>query len=157
MFFAQRQKLIALAIGAALALTGCGGKTDSGPPQMGAPEVTVATPLSQEIVDWDEYVGRFEAVQTVEVRPRATGYLSGVYFRDGEFVRKNQLLFTVDPRPAKAALAQAVAQQSQAQATLANARTELTRSETLYASRAASKEEVESRQAAVRSAEAQVA
>lgn len=157
MFSMQRQKLIVLALGAALALSGCGGKADSGPPPMGDPQVTVATPLQQEIVDWDEYVGRFEAMQTVEVRPRATGYLSGVHFRDGEYVRKNQLLFTVDPRPARAALAQAVAQLTQAQATLANARTELARSETLYASRAASKEEVESRQAGVRTAEAQVA
>lgn len=157
MFSMQRQKLIALAIGAALALGGCGGKSDSGPPQQGAPQVTVAAPLQQDIVDWDDFVGRFEAVQTVEIRPRATGYLSGVYFRDGEFVRKNQLLFTVDPRPANAALAQATANLAQAQATLANARTELARSETLYASRAASKEEVESRQATVRSGEAQVA
>lgn len=157
MFSTQRQMLITLALGAALALGGCGGKADSGPPQQGAPQVTVANPLQQDVVDWDDYVGRFEAVQTVEIRPRATGYLSGVYFRDGEFVQKNQLLFTVDPRPARAALAQAVAQLSQAQATLANARTELARSQTLFASQAASKEEVESRQATVRSGEAQVA
>lgn len=157
MFFTQRQKLIGIALGAALALTGCGGKPDSGQQKMPDPQVTVATPLAQEIVDWDEFVGRFEAIQNVEIRPRATGYLSGVYFRDGEFVQKNQLLFTVDPRPAKAALAQAIAQLSQAQATLANARTELARSETLYASQAASKEEVEARRAAVRSGEAQVA
>ena len=157
MFFMQRQMLITLALGATLALGGCGGKADSGPPQQGAPQVTVATPLQQDVVDWDDFVGRFEAIQTVEIRPRATGYLSGVFFRDGEFVQKNQLLFTVDPRPARAALAQAVAQLSQAQATLANARTELARSQTLYASQAASKEEVESRQATVRSGEAQVA
>ena len=158
MFSMQRQKLIVIALGAALALGGCGGGADSaGPPQQGAPQVTVATPLQQEIVDWDDFVGRFEAMQTVEIRPRATGYLSGVHFRDGEFVRKNQLLFTVDPRPARAALAQSVAQLAQAQATLANARTELARSQTLFASQAASKEEVESRQAAVRSGEAQVA
>jgi len=157
MFSMQRQMLITLALGAVLALSACGGKADSGPPPMGAPQVTVATPLQQDVVDWDEFVGRFEAIQTVEIRPRATGYLSGVYFRDGEYVQKNQLLFTVDPRPAKAALAQAVAQLSQAQATLANARTELARSQTLYASQAASKEEVESRQATVRSGEAQVA
>ncbi|RYD68422.1 MAG: efflux RND transporter periplasmic adaptor subunit, partial [Sphingomonadales bacterium] len=121
------------------------------------PQVVVAAPLVQDVVDWDEYVGRFEAVQSVEVRPRASGYLSGVFFRDGEYVQKNQLLFTVDSRPAKAAVAQAVAQQAQAQATLANARTELARSQTLFASRAASQEEVESRRAAVRSGEAQVA
>lgn len=147
-----------LTVAAALVLTlgGCGGggNANQAPPP---PAVTVATPIVQDVVDWDEYVGRFEAVQSVEIRPRATGYLSGVYFRDGEFVHKNQLLFTVDPRPAKALVAQAVAQLSQAQAALANARTELARSQTLYASRAASQEEVESRQATARSAEAQVA
>jgi RND family efflux transporter MFP subunit len=157
MFSTQRQTLITLALGAALALGGCGGKGESGPPQMGDPQVTVSAPLQQDVVDWDDYVGRFEAVQTVDVRPRATGYLSGVFFRDGQFVQKNQLLFTVDPRPARAALAQATAQLTQAQATLANARTELARSETLFASRAASQEEVESRRATVRSGEAQVA
>lgn len=157
MFSTQRQKLITIALGAALALGGCGGGADSGPPQQGNPPVTVAVPLQEQIVDWDDYVGRFEAMQSVEVRPRATGYLSGIFFRDGEFVQKNQLLFTVDTRPAKAALAQAQAQLAQAQATLANARTQLARSETLFASQAASKEEVESRRAEARSAEAQVA
>jgi RND family efflux transporter MFP subunit len=155
MFSMKRQIVIAAALATSLILAGCGGKADSGPPP--APQVTVAAPIVQDVVDWDEYVGRFEAIQSVEIRPRATGYLSGVYFRDGEFVRKNQLLFTVDPRPARAAVAQAVAQLAQAQATLANARTELARSQTLYASRAASQEEVESRQAAARSGEAQVA
>jgi RND family efflux transporter MFP subunit len=111
----------------------------------------------QDVVDWDEYVGRFEPIQNVEVRPRASGYLQGIHFRDGEFVRKGQLLFTIDARQAQAALAQAVAQSAQAEATLVNARTELARSQTLAASRAASQEEVESRQAAVRSGVAQVA
>ncbi|MES2441753.1 MAG: efflux RND transporter periplasmic adaptor subunit [Pseudomonadota bacterium] len=156
MFSMKPQMLIAAVLSASLLLGGCGGKTDSAPPP-GAPPVTVAVPLVQDVIDWDEYVGRFEAIQSVEIRPRATGYLSGVYFRDGDYVRKNQLLFTVDPRPAKAAVAQAVAQLSQAQAALANARTELARSQTLYASRAASQEEVESRQATVRAGEAQVA
>ena len=155
MFSMKRQMVIAAGFAASLLLGGCGGKADSAPPP--PPPVTVATPLVQNVVDWDDYVGRFVAIQSVEIRPRATGYLSGVFFRDGEYVSRNQLLFTVDSRPAKAAVAQAAAQLAQAQATLANARTELARSQTLYASRAASKEEVESRQAAVRSGEAQVA
>jgi RND family efflux transporter MFP subunit len=158
MNFKISQKLIAAAsLGALLTLSACGGGADSGQQQMGPPPVTVATPLTQDVVDWDEYVGRFEAIETVEVRPRASGYLQGVYFRDGQFVRKGQLLFTVDPRQAQAALSQAIAQLAQAQATLANARTELARSTTLAASNAASKEEVEARTAAVRSGEAGVA
>jgi RND family efflux transporter MFP subunit len=128
--------------------------------QQGAPPpspVTVATPLAREVVDWDDYVGRFEAVQNVDVKPRVTGYLQGVHFRDGEFVRAGQLLFTIDARPAQAQLDQARAQLARAQATLANALTELARSRTLAQSQAASLEEVEARQAAVRAGQAEVA
>ena len=156
MFSMKSQTLVIPALAAALALSACGGG-ESGPPQQGAPPVTVSQPLVQQVVDWDEFVGRFEAIQDVEVRPRASGYLQGVHFRDGEFVRKGQLLFTIDARPTEAALAQARAQLAQAQATLANARTELARSQSLASQRAASQEEVESRQAAVRSGAAQVA
>lgn len=156
MFSTKSQTLVISALAATLALSACGGG-ESAPPQQGAPPVTVSQPLVQQVVDWDEFVGRFEAIQNVEVRPRASGYLQGVHFRDGEFVRKGQLLFTIDSRPAEAGLAQARAQLAQAQATLANARTELARSQSLAAQRAASKEEVESRQAALRSGTAQVA
>jgi RND family efflux transporter MFP subunit len=145
------------ALAALLVLAACGGQADQGPAQPSAPPVTVATPLIEDVVDWDDYVGRFEAIQNVEVRPRSTGYLQGVHFRDGDYVRAGQPLFTIDARPAQAALAQAAAQLSQAQAALANARTELARSRALAAQRAASREEVESRQAAVRSGAAQVA
>jgi RND family efflux transporter MFP subunit len=155
MFSTKAQTVIAAALASTLLLGGCGGAES--PPPPGPPPVTVSAPLVQEVVDWDEYVGRFEPIQNVEVRPRATGYLQGIHFRDGEFVRKGQLLFTIDARQAQAALAQAVAQSAQAEATLVNARTELARSQTLAASRAASQEEVESRQAAVRSGVAQVA
>ncbi len=109
------------------------------------------------MIDQDEFVGRFEAVQMVDLRPRASGYLKSVLFRDGQIVRKGQLLFTIDPRQAQAAVAQAAAQLAQAQATLTNAQTELARSQALAAQRAASQEEVEARQAAVRSGAAQVA
>lgn len=134
-------------------LGGCSGSEQAPPP----PAVTVATPLVQELVDWDDYVGRFDAIESVEVRPRATGYLSAVHFRDGQYVSKGQLLFTVDPRPAEAALAQARAQLAQAQAAYANAQTELARTKTLAEARAASQEELESRQAALRTGAAQVA
>ena len=150
-------KRLVPAFAALLVLAACGKAEQPGPPEQGAPPVTVATPLVQQVVDWDEYVGRFEAVQNVEVRARATGYLESVNFRDGDFVRKGQLLFTVDSRQAQAAVAQASAQVAQAQATLANARTELARSQALAAQRAASREEVESRQAAVRTGAAGVA
>lgn len=144
------------AIALVLATAGCGAgqSANQAPP---TPMVTVATPVVREITDWDEYVGRFEAIQNVDVRPRASGYLQSVHFTDGQYVRKGQLLFVVDPRPAMAQLAQARAQLAEAVATLANARTELARSQKLAEAQAASQEEVQQRSAAVRTGEAQVA
>lgn len=147
-------------LGAALAAlsllaAGCSGPAES-QPQPPTPQVTVARPVAQDIVDWDEYVGRFEAAQSVEVRPRATGYLVSAHFRDGQFVREGQLLFTIDARPAQAQLDQARAQLARAQAALANARTALARSRALAAEQAESLEELEARQAALRSAQADV-
>jgi RND family efflux transporter MFP subunit len=138
-----------------VALAGCSGgdQAQGAPPP---PEVTVATPLAGEVVDWDDFVGRFEAPENVEVKPRVSGYLIRTHFRDGQFVRRGQLLFTIDARPAQAQLDQARAQLVRAQAQATNARTELARSRTLAAQRAASVEEVEQRQAALRSANADV-
>ncbi len=141
-------------LAAALLLSACAAGEPEAPPP---PPVTVAQPLAQEVVDWDDYVGRFEAVESVEVKPRASGYLQATHFRDGDMVRAGQLLFTIDARPSQAQLDQARAQLARAEAALANARTELARSRTLAESQAASTEEVEQRQAAFRSAEADVA
>jgi RND family efflux transporter MFP subunit len=137
------------------ALSACGGgdKATAPPP----PAVTVAAPLVREVVDWDDYVGRFEAIESVEVKPRVSGYLQAVHFRDGDYVRRGQILFTIDQRPARAQLDLARAQLARAEATLVNARTELARSRTLAADRAASVEEVEQRTAALRAGQAEVA
>jgi RND family efflux transporter MFP subunit len=140
-----RSTHVALAI-AGLALAGCGKKEPPPPPP---PQVTVATPLLQPVVDWDDAVGRFEAPQQVEVRSRASGYLQTAHFREGQFVRKGQLLFTLDPRPAQAQLAAARAQAAQATAQLALARSELARAQTLIGAQAISREEFETRRAAV--------
>jgi RND family efflux transporter MFP subunit len=135
-------------------LSACSSEKAGAPPP---PAVTVATPLVREVVDWDDYVGRFEAIESVEVKPRVSGYLLAVHFRDGDYVRAGQLLFTIDQRPARAQLDQARAQLARAEATLVNARTELARSRTLAASQAASIEEVEQRRAAARAGQAEVA
>ncbi len=149
------RRSLALSILCSLLLSACsGGEEQGGPPQL---PVTVAPPLVREITEWDDYVGRFEAVDSVEVRPRASGYLQRAHFTDGQYVRAGQLLFTIDARPSQAALDQARAQRARALATLANAKTELARSETLAKSQAASQEEVEQRRAAVRTSEADVA
>src|SRR3954453_8005723 len=65
---------------------------ENGPPQ---PQVTVATPLPRRIPQWDEYTGRFEALQRVEVRPRVSGYIAEIHFSDGAIVAKGDPLFTI--------------------------------------------------------------
>jgi len=139
----------------AAALYGCSKGQEA--PAQGAPPVTVAAPLSQQVVDWDEFTGRFEAPRSVDVRARVGGYIQSVHFKDGDFVRQGQLLFTLDPRPAQAALASARAQLAQGQAQLTLARTELTRAEGLLASQAVSQAEVDAKRGAVQTAEAAVA
>lgn len=131
------------------------GSSEAAPPPPAV--VTVATPLSRLVTDWDDYVGRFEASQAVEVRPRVSGQLVGIHFKDGDVVKKGQLLFTVDPRPFTAALAEAQAQVSSASTALTLARSELARASRLIADQAVSAEEIDSLRARVQSAQAQLA
>ena len=94
-------------IAAALILASCGSKQDGaapGGPGGGVPSVTVATPLIKPIVDWDDYVGRFEPIRSVDVRPRVSGYITKITFTDGQFAKAGDLLFVIDPRPFEAAL-----------------------------------------------------
>lgn len=136
----------------ALAVTACSSQAEQAAPP--PPEVTVAAPLVREVVDWDEFTGRFEAPQTVEVRARVGGYIQGVHFRDGDYVRQGQLLFTLDPRAANTALAAANSQRAQAEAQLNLARAELARAEALLERGFLSQAALDMRQAEVRTAEA---
>jgi RND family efflux transporter MFP subunit len=124
-----------------------------GPP----PEVTVANPLIKPIVDWDEYTGRFEAVEESEVRPRVSGYIKSVNFRDGEFARAGALLFVIDPRPFEAVLAQARADAARLRAAATVAQTSFARTRTLLEANAVSKEEFEQAQATLAQANAALA
>ena len=141
-----------LALGSLLA--GCENKQAASTPE--APKVTVAKPLSEKIVDWDDYIGRFEAVQTVEIRPRVSGYLVGVHFQDGQKVKKGELLFTIDQRPFKAALDAAGGQLAEIQATLANLETQLARQKKLVANRTVSQQKYDDTQAQVNATVAQL-
>jgi RND family efflux transporter MFP subunit len=148
----MRGILLAAASLAAVSLSACAGKksTPAPPP----PIVFVAHPLQKQIVDWDDYVGRFEAIDSVDVRPRVTGYLQAIAFRDGQVVRKGQLLFVIDPRPYQAALEQAKGQEAHAAAALQNAKVELDRAEKLLAAKAISEQEHQTRLSADQTAAA---
>lgn len=121
------------------------------------PTVTVSLPVEKSIVEWDDYVGRFEASQAVEIRPRVSGALVAIHFKDGQIVHKGQLLFTIDPRPFAATLAEARARVASAATALTLARADLARANRLIADQAVSAEEVDSLKARVQSAEAAVA
>ncbi len=122
-----------------------------------APMVTVAAPLERTINQWDDYVGRFEASRSVEVRPRVSGQIVGVHFTDGQIVRQGQLLFTIDPRPFTAELAEARASVASAQAALHLAQTNLGRARRLLEAQAVSQANVDQLTAEVRSASAALA
>ena len=126
----------------ALALAACAKKAPPPPPP---PTVVVSKPLQTKLVDWDDYVGRFEAINSVDIRPRVTGYLQSIAFRDGQVVKKGQLLFVIDPRPYQAALTQARGQQQHAVAALANAKVELVRAQNLLAAHAIPEQQYETR------------
>jgi len=117
-------------------------------PQQALPAVVAAQPLRQAVTDWDDYAGRFEAVDTVEVRPRVAGAIQSVHFQDGQRVQKGQLLFVIDPRPFEAQMARARADLAGAKAVLANADAELKRAEALIKDRLVSQAQADLRAAA---------
>jgi RND family efflux transporter MFP subunit len=121
-----------------------------------APAVTVATVVSRQISDFDEFTGRFEAVDRVEIRPRVSGYIASVNFVQGREVTKGEVLFVIDPRPYEDALKQSQAQLELARSQLTLATSEQARADKLLAARAISREELESRESALAQAHANV-
>src|SRR3984957_751496 len=121
------------------------------------PQVTIAKPTSKMIADQDEYVGRFVAVESVEVRARVPGYLEAIHFQDGQLVKAGDLLFTIDRRPFQIALAQAQASLAQAKATLAFAEGDLARAQGLAIGTVITQQTFDQRTQAKRIAEASVA
>jgi membrane fusion protein, multidrug efflux system len=89
-----------------------------------APQVSVAKGLSKDITEYDEFTGRFEAVERVEIRPRVSGYISSVNFVQGHTVQKNDVLFVIDPRPYVAELKRTKAELARARTQLALAKSE---------------------------------
>jgi len=146
--------LIAAGIGLAWFLLRGGEAPAAAPP---APVVTVALPLQRQVTEWDEFIGRFEASRSVELRPRVSGQITAVHFTDGEIVRQGQPLFTIDPRPYQATLAEARAGVATARSDLALAESNLERALRLIEDDAVAQNEVDALRARVTAARASVA
>lgn len=142
----RRQGKTLLYLASTLAITllsGC--KSDAQPPAPPPPTVTVAQPLVKTVTDWDEYTGRIEATDSVEVRARVNGALDSIHFREGAIVKKGDLLFVIDPRPYEAALTRAQGDLAQAETRLRLAVNNLERAGRLLRSKAISEQEFDTR------------
>jgi RND family efflux transporter MFP subunit len=157
MVIASAARLVAaLVIAAAFStLAGCGEaqKQSSAPP----PSVTVAKPVERTVIDQDEYVGRFVAVDSVEIRSRVSGYLAEIRFTDGQTVKKGDLLFVIDHKPFQIVLDQMRANLAQARANLAYTEADLARGQELVRNRTLTEQAFDQRKQAKSVAEAAVA
>jgi RND family efflux transporter MFP subunit len=144
--------LAVAAVAGVLALAGCG--ADAQAPQQQATPVSVAQVVERQVTEWDEYTGRLEAVESVEIRARVSGTVDQVAFEEGKEVKKGDLLFVIDPRPFRAEVARARAELERVRTQLQLARSDLARSEKLLSTQAISQEEYDTRVAGQRSSSA---
>jgi RND family efflux transporter MFP subunit len=148
---------VVLAVVAALSLTGCGDRASAqaaaAPPP---PQVSVAQVVARRVTEFDEFTGRFEAIERVEIRPRVSGYIASVNFAEGREVRKGDVLFVIDPRPYEADYKHAKAQLDQARSQSVLAKSERERATKLLQAHAISQEEYDSRVAGLEQADANV-
>ncbi len=144
------------AVSALLVLAACDNAA-APPPPPGPPPVTVAKPVVREIIEMDEYTGRFDAPETVELRARVGGYLQSVNFTDGALVKAGDLLYVIDKRPFQASLQQAEANVAAAQTRLEYGRIEYERAERLSRTGAGAERAVDERRQQFQSAQAEIA
>jgi RND family efflux transporter MFP subunit len=135
-------------------LSGCGDKPPAAAAAPAPLPVTVAQPVKRTVTDWDEFTGRFEAVEEVQVRARVGGFVTNVEFRDGAFVKAGDLLYIIDSRPFEAVAEQADGQLSDARAKAELAKRELDRGLTLVQTSAVSESVVDQRRQALQAAKA---
>ena len=138
----------------ALALGGCDQKAQSQVSAPPPPPVTVAQPVKRTITDWDEFTGRFEAIQEVQVRARVGGFIESVEFKDGAIVHAGDLLYLIDPRPFEAIAQQAEGQLDDARAKEQLAKRDLARGLSLVQTSAVSEQVVDQRRQALQAARA---
>ena len=148
----KRRLASLIVIAAALAAPQARAQAPGGPP----PKVTVAKPVVREIIEQDQYTGRFDPIEFVEVRARVTGYLEKINFTDGATVKKGDVLFVIDRRPYKAALEQAQASLTSAKARLSFSQTDLERAQTLSKGGNISEQVTDQRRQASQTAQADV-
>ena len=144
-----------LALLLAVTLSGCGDKPPP-PAAAAAPPVTVAQPTKRTVTDWDEFTGRFEAVEEVQVRARVGGFVTNVEFRDGAFVNTGDLLYLIDARPFEAVAEQADGQLADARAKAELGKRELDRALTLNQTQAVADTIVDQRRQTLQAANAAI-
>jgi len=152
----RRALLSALVITTALAISGCDKQTGAGGPPP-PPSVSVAKPIPKVVAEWDEYTGRFAAVETVEVRARVSGFIDSVHFKEGQIVKKDDLLFVIDRRPYQIAVEQAKADVDRAKAKLELATMDVQRATPLVQNQTVTAREFDTRKATERDTAAQLA
>ena len=145
----------AVVVLAAASLSACGDSKQQGsaPP----PTVEIAKPVKRTVVDYDEYVGRFIAIDSVEVRARVSGYLESVHFKDGQVVKQGDLLFTIDKRPFQNALDQAQANLVQSKSNFSFAEADFSRAQQLVRDKTITEQAFDQRAQTFRNARASVA
>lgn len=152
-----RAVLLAAGLSGLIALAGCGqGGQQAGGAPSAAPQVVVSQPVKKNVQEWDEYTGRFAAVEEVEIRARVSGYLTAVNFQDGQIVFKGDPLFVIDPRPYQAAADIARAGVAQAQSSVQLAQRELDRARDLRQTQAVSQAVLDTRSQQLQNAQAQL-
>ena len=134
----------------ALILTSGAALAQGGPPP--APPVQVSAPLAKRVTNWDEFTGRFEASEQVEVRARVSGFLDSLHFRDGQLVKKGDLLFTIDQRPYQLSVDAARAEVARAKAQVELTQSEVERAEALTQNRTITARDIDQRRANLNSA-----
>jgi len=158
LFSGLRMGAALMALAPLIVLAGCDQSQPQAAPKapVAAPTVSVSKPLQRDIVEWDEYTGRFDAVETVEIRARISGYLNDVRFTDGNLVKQGDVLFAIDPRPFERALEQAKAELFAANTKVENANLDVARGQPLIERKIISDKTFDDRMSLLRDAQAAV-